>query len=363
MKHLIISGKQCAGKLALVFLLGVSVVLAQDRLPSENLFYMVDSEESFRSFRENVEQISVVSPQTFYHEESGVIWGDLDPRVRTLADKHQIRVVPLVLNAGFNREEFHAFLQDEFAQERAIQQLIEIGQQFDIDGWQFDYENIHIADRDAFTAYYRNTAKALHKSGMEISIAVVPRDGNYAGPTSYHQFMQKYWRGGYDLPALADAGDFISYMTYSQHTRFTTPGPVAGYPWVESLVQFALDQGVPAKKLSLGIPFYSYHWYPQYSAEDGGRVWANGIPYREAVSLLDRYGAASTWLPDQKVSMAFWDNDGLFEYLFMEDQRSLDAKLDLVEKYNLRGISVWRLGQEDPKMWKVLQTQLSPQND
>jgi len=343
---------------SLVVIARFDPVVAKSPYTSENLFYMVDSEDSFQSFREHVEHISVVAPQTFYHEDSGVIWGDLDSRVRALVAEHNIRVVPLVLNAGFNQQEFHRFLQDQSVQARAIAQLIEIGNKFEVDGWQFDYENIHIDDRDAFTEYYRRTAKALHNAGMEISIAVVPRDGNYAGPTSYHKYIHEYWRGGYDLKALAEIGDYISLMTYSQHTRFTTPGPVAGYSWVESLVQFSLEQEIPADKLSLGIPFYSYHWYPRYT-ENGGRVWASGLSFEEVAGLLERYQAEITWLPDQKVHTAFWDNDGLFEYVFIEDQRSLDAKLDLLEKYELRGISVWRLGQEDPAMWNVIENRLS----
>ncbi|MBS1271981.1 MAG: putative sporulation-specific glycosylase YdhD [Candidatus Marinimicrobia bacterium] len=171
--------------------------------------------------------------------------------------------------------------------------------------------------------------------------------------------MHEYWRGGYDMKALADIGDYISLMAYAQHTRFTTPGPVAGFPWVKSLVKFALDHGVPAKKLSLGIPFYSYHWFPQYT-DEGGRVWADGLSYQEVAGLLERHEAELTWLPEQKVHTAFWDNDGLFEYLYIEDRRSLEAKLDLLEEYDLRGISVWRLGQEDPAMWEAIDDRLTP---
>ena len=43
----------------------------------------------------------------------------------------------------------------------------------------------------------------------------------------------------YDYKALADAMDFISYMTYAQHTGGSTPGPVAGYAWMEEALVLA----------------------------------------------------------------------------------------------------------------------------
>ncbi|MBC7758079.1 MAG: hypothetical protein H7069_04435, partial [Phormidesmis sp. FL-bin-119] len=60
------------------------------------------------------------------------------------------------------------------------------------------------------------------------------------------------------------------------------------------------------------------------------------------------------WHEKAQVNWAMWDNEGVFEYLFIEDAQSLKPKLDLLKKYNLRGISVWVLGGEDPEGWEVL---------
>ena len=55
-----------------------------------------------------------------------------------------------------------------------------------------------------------------------------------------------------------------------------------------------------------------------------------------------------------KVHFAYFANGGTFEWIFMEDARSFRAKLDPVERYKLRGFSVWVLGPEDPGIWDVL---------
>jgi len=325
---------------------------------SENLFYMVDSETSFQSFKNNIDQISIIGPQVFSINEHGVVWGEVDARVLKLAKKHEVKVMPLVMNPGFDRELFHKVLTNEEAQDRIINYLIHLAQKYDFYGWQFDFENVNVTDRDRLTAFYQKTARTLHDEGLKISIAVVPRDSDYDIPTSYHYFIFKDWRSPYDYKALAEAGDFLSYMTYSQHTRRTTPGPVAGMPWMTHMIKFILDQGVDPQKISIGIPIYSYHWYSQYTEGQGASATASGLSYQSTAGLIDRYDAKKVWLDDQKCYYAMWDHDGLFEYAFLEDQLSFKARLELLDQYDFRGISVWRLGQEDPGIWDVLQKQV-----
>ena len=65
------------------------------------------------------------------------------------------------------------------------------------------------------------------------------------------------------------------------------------------------------------------------------------------------------WLPEIGAQFTFWSNEGIYEWLFLEDARTLDAKLDLFEEYpGLRGISAWVLGAEDPAIWGVLERRM-----
>jgi spore germination protein YaaH len=57
------------------------------------------------------------------------------------------------------------------------------------------------------------------------------------------------------------------------------------------------------------------------------------------------------WDDREKAGYAFWSNAGVNEFLWLEDARAFAAKFELVQKYGLRGYSVWVLGSEDPKVW------------
>jgi spore germination protein YaaH len=339
----------------LLFLLAFSWTSAAQQ-PLQRLFYVVDSESSYNALVEHIDQISIVAPVAYNVDEDGVVWGGVDPRVLELAKNHGVPVMPLIHNPKFNQEMLTGLLTSDAARGRAIETLVSECRRHGYLGIQFDFENLHINDRDHFTRFYRETASALHDAGYQLSIAVVHRPGEYPGPTKYFKWLYKNWRAGYDLKALADAGDFISVMTYSQHTRRTPPGPNAGIPWVNDNVAYFLKY-VPASKLSLGIPVVSQHWTTEQDDDlylVNARSWSKSLKHREALALADRFGAEVRWLEDQGVPYTFFENGGLFEWIFLEDVRSFARKLEVVRKNGLRGFSVWVLGHEDPAIWDDL---------
>lgn len=318
----------------------------------ESLWYSTADEKSTASFLAHATQISIVSPQVFALNAQGVIHGKVDPRVVAAAREHQVKLVPLVMNPGFDQAIIHAVISKPAIAAKAAANIAALCRDNHFDGIQFDIENVHVRDRDALTAFMRQTAVTLHKVGCTASAAVVPRLSDDPGPTSYHKWMYDNWRGVYDYKALADALDFISYMTYAQHTGGSTVGPVAGYTWMEACLKFVLSLGVPPEKISLGIPSYSDHWYPFYSKKDGARQRGSDIGYARAESLMTTAGVKPMWDDREKASWASWSSAGVYEHVWMEDARAFNAKLDLVRRYKLRGYSVWVLGTEDPAVWK-----------
>lgn len=320
----------------------------------ENLFYMVDTPESFESFNKNAAQISVVCPQTFLVSKEGVLTGSVDRRVLEVAKANKIKVMPLIVNSGFNQQLLHDIVSNPVARKRSIEMMLEYAKRYGLDGWQFDLEGLHISDRDNFTLYYRETAEAFRPAGLQLSAALVHQFENVGGPSAYTRFLYENWRAGYAFKELAEIGDFLSIMTYDQHTRRTPPGPVAGIQWMEKVIEYLIAEGVPPGKISMGIPSYSVHWYADYTEERGGFTNGRQVGYNWVQHLLGQHGAQAAWNEQAGCNYAFWDNGGVFEYLFIEDGQSLKLKLDLLKKYKLRGISVWVLGREAPDFWKVL---------
>jgi len=321
----------------------------------ERLFYYVDREDSYRSLVKNIDQITVVAPQVYVVDSLGIMWGAIDKRVLALAKAHHVKVMPLFTNEGFNGPALRRLLSDSVARARSVKTMVDLCKANGFWGIQFDVENLNIEDRDRFTEWYTDAANALHAGGFTISAAVVHRTDDYAGPTAYHRFLQDSWRAGYDLAAMARVGDFISVMTYSEHTRRTPPGPVAGLPWVREVVDYFL-RFVPPEKLSLGIPTYGMHWYTRYNPAIPERAdsWNESVSWSWGSGLAERNGAKIQFDPVQSVPFAAYSVGGVNDWVFLEDVRSFRTKLDLAHEKRLRGFSVWVLGPEDERIWDVL---------
>ncbi|HUQ19997.1 MAG TPA: glycosyl hydrolase family 18 protein, partial [Gemmatimonadaceae bacterium] len=259
--------------------------------------------------------------------------------------------MPLIVNPGWNLELFHKLVNDSAARAKMIASMVSLGKQHGFWGWQFDFEQIHVSDRDSLSRFYREAADALHANGMKLSIAVYPDPGDLQNASEYHTWLWDYLVGAYDLKALADAGDFITLMTYLQHTPRTPPGPVGGLPYMERVIRTALAHGVKPQQMSLGIAFYSMHWRTEWNAERKGYGWGRGLGWRAVSDLVQQARAPVRWDEVQGASEARWEQHGVFEYAWIEDAAALAPKLALQKRFGLRGISVWRIGQEDPRVW------------
>jgi spore germination protein YaaH len=339
--------------------LGASAT-ATARYPMESMWYVVNSDASVRSFIRNARHVTIVAPHALRVDAQGAVTGRVSAALLRVAREGGIRVMPVVTQPGFDRAVLNRLLHDPAARARAASEMARLCAAERFWGMQFDFEHIHVDDRDAFTGFYREAARALHGSGCVASAAVVPRTSATGGASPYHQWMHTLWRGAYDYRALADAGDFLTLMAYDQHTRYTPPGPVAGLDWVESTVKYLLAEGVPPGKVLLGVPAYSRAW-SAVPTEPGeaptAGLWAAGLTHGQAVRLMVEHGAAPRWDARSRSYSAVWQTDGVNEHLALEDARTFRSRLALVRRYGLRGFSAWRMGHEDPGVWKVLRFQ------
>ncbi|HXR92143.1 MAG TPA: hypothetical protein VN750_17865, partial [Steroidobacteraceae bacterium] len=80
--------------------------LAAPALPAqapERLFYYVDRPDSYESLVKHADKIDVLGAQVLTVDSLGTVWGELDPRVAEIAKQHHIKLMPLVVNEGFNQ--------------------------------------------------------------------------------------------------------------------------------------------------------------------------------------------------------------------------------------------------------------------
>src|SRR5688572_2093209 len=107
-------------QLALVLVTLAAQTAAGQKL--EALWYL-RGEESIQSFLAHADQISIVSPQDFVMDSTGVIRGSVDPRVIATARAKGVKLIPLVMNPGFDQPSIHRVLNDATVRTRALRSL------------------------------------------------------------------------------------------------------------------------------------------------------------------------------------------------------------------------------------------------
>jgi spore germination protein YaaH len=333
--------------------IGVSVASAQPK----TLFYVTDSAPSVQSFLNHANQIDILVPTWYATDVHGMVWGGPDPVVMQVAREHHVAVMPIIGGSGMGPEQYHQFFNDANALRSVEEALVRECKQYNYMGFQIDFENISWQDRDELSKAIKEMAAVLHGAGYQLSIATVPNAPGHAGQTAYNAWMFRDWRGAYDLKALAQYVDFLCLMTYDQHTRYTPPGPVAGYTWVIENLKYALAV-VPKQKLYLGIAVYGYHWYAGMPA--GGKnipnIEAEYISAKNALQLAHTYDAKIQWDDTDKTAWFYFYRADNREWVYYTDEKTFASRYDLTKQFGLEGICSWVLGEEDPAIWAVLPT-------
>jgi spore germination protein YaaH len=343
-----------------LFVFAASPVRAEQ---PKSLFYLTRDPKSVRDFLAHADKIDILVPTWYSADSNGLVSGGPNPLVMETARQHRVAVMPIVVNGNFLQEDFHKLLVNRTAREYMISALIRACKENGYIGFQFDFENVHWTDRDALSALVAEAAAVFHREKLQLTIATVPNAPGAPGERGFSAWIYENWRGAYDLKALAQVVDLICLMTYDQHTRWTAPGPVAGWAWTVGNLDYAL-KFVPPRKLSLGIPLYGYHWFagtpvkapgqPGSPPSDKPNPSAEYIATDDALDLAKAYGGHVEWDPVDRSAWFFFYRDDLREWIFFTDARTFRERYTLVKDRGLQGFCSWVLGQEDQAIWELL---------
>ena len=228
-----------------------------------------------------------------------------------------------------------------YAKEFALYALL-----YGFDGYNFDFENIHYADRAALTAFVKYLSEELHRYGLYTSIDV----------TGYSDSGN--WSKVYDRKELGKAVDYVVLMAYDETwASSTSAGPVASYPWVEKHADLLANE-VKADKIVLGIPYYTRIWSVSTNADGSavkGGAKGRTLSIRDARAYLADYADKVVWNDDLRLYyLEFADGLRMSKRIWFEEERSLSYKLYLAKERGFAGFAAWRKGFEDDAAREVI---------
>jgi len=312
------------------------------------MYYYSEGSQGIESLEQHASQMTLVAPQSYSVDEEGFVRGEVPSEILEIAKRAKVAVMPLLVNPGFDRDAASALLRSRRAQQRAVAYLASIAKRNNFVGWQLDLEYIDPEDKGYYTQFVRRAVVRLHQEGRLLSIAVVPRFSDvYPDVDPSREFHSGEWGAPYDFRALGRMVDFMTLMTYDHHSSATPPGPVAGYDWVKAALEYATER-VPRQKILLGIPFYGREW-----TQSGGETSARSLTFADAQDRMEQSGVEGLWDERWRTPWFHYRDASGMHTGWYENSKSLEAKLELMQEFHLRGFAAWRLGVEDPTFWAL----------
>jgi spore germination protein YaaH len=305
-------------------------------------YYAIEA-ASRASFEAHSAAIDLISPTWIEIDADAAVIVRIEADLARMAVERRVPVAPLVVNRGFDTLVLDQVLLNPRVRRRVVAHLARRAREERFGGLQIDFEGLTVRHREAYAVFLEELAAKTRHKGFSLSVAVAAPLDDEPGDVVKGAVT---WReseaaAALDYARIGRAVDFVSLMTYDQHTQPAQPGPVAGLPWVEACLRRLLET-TPARKLMIGVPLYFRDFGPQGVSEGS---------FDEAMDLAMRHGAAIEIDAVEREMRFSYDENGEAHTVWLQDGATLLERIRLVKKHGLRGYSAWRLGHEDPLHW------------
>lgn len=305
--------------------------------------YWSGNNNNISSLLKNTKGVTTVSPTWFKVEnETGSLL--------SLADKNYVKYVhglgmevwPLVSDFtstdgdGWSHKELFG---NATNRRNLIDNLIKEIKALGCKGLNIDFERITTEVGDDYAQFMRELSVRCRKEGLILSVDVMV-------PTSYNM--------KYNYAVLGEFVDYVMIMGYDEYySGASEAGPNASLPFEKTGIENGLLY-IPSKKIVSGIPFYTRMWIESVNA-NGETVLESKTYYMQtALNTVDSMKLNKVWNEELQCYAAYGTVDGATYRIWLEEERSMTAKLQLIDDYNLAGYAAWSLGQEMPSIWNVL---------
>ena len=300
-------------------------------------WHQVTSEDANAGLAQTLESITginVISPTWFsVTGAEGTISSLASADYVNLAHEKGLEVWGLIDN--FNKDVSTLdTLSNRTSREHLIQKLIEEAVRVGLDGINVDFEALTQEEAPHFIQFIRELSISCRKNNLVLSV-----------DNPVPQFTSFYNRKEQGIVA-----DYVIIMGYDEHTDGTEEaGSVASLPFVEEGIQQTLKE-VPKNKVINGVPFYTRLWF----TDNAGTVTSEIMGMDQASKIVTEMGMEMYWNKDVSQNYAELSTDNGLYQMWLEDEQSLDAKMQLVQKYELGGVAEWKLGFERADVWNTI---------
>ena len=300
-------------------------------------FFVNWDPQSFYSLKGNIDKMNLVIPEwLFVQDNADTIKVDIDVKALMLMRQYGIKITPMVsdyFNQKWNPENVVRIISSKKRKQKFISSIIRTLQENQFQGINIDFESIDDKFRKELNEFQKDLYYQLHAKGYLVSQDVTP------------------FSNSYEMGELQKFNDHIILMAYDLHYMTSEPGPITDLDWITKILDSSIKE-IPTGKIILGLAAYGYDWPLNSEAED--------ITYLEA--LEHAYENEATVAFDTKsnnLQFSYEDDNGIKHNVWFTDAVIAFNEIRIAEDYGIGGVALWRLGAEDPRIWKFFELDMN----
>lgn len=290
--------------------------------------------------------VNVVSPTFFRLEQLGK--GNVKENVGTAginyinwAHNNGLKVWAMISNESM-LDTTSEIMNDYKLRNKLINNIVNLVVKYNLDGINIDFENMYMEDKAMFNRFLIELEPRLNEMGKVLTVDVTAPDGS------------ETWSMCFDRNTISKVADYIIFMAYDQYGASSNKeGTTAGCDWVEAnITKFLGQEGVNPDKLVLAVPFYTRLW-----KEANGKVSSETVDLKDVDKVIP-VNVEKKWNDNLKQYYIEYTQNGAVYKMWIEDLKSISAKLDLINKYKLAGAAYWEKDRESPEVWDIVKEKL-----
>lgn len=244
-------------------------------------------------------------------------------------------------------------LQNSGCRRKMVNDLIFYANEYDIDGINIDFEYVTENLAQDYLQFLRELSVQCRKNRLVLSVDnYVPTDGN-----AY-----------YDREQQAKLADYIIVMSYDEHaTSEDGAGSVSSMAFTENAIKETVAQVQDSARVLNGMPFYTTAWRetPEKNSDGSGTfvqdsvngnyyLTSQDITMDTAEQLVQDSGATPVFDEETGQNFVSYQDGKDTVLIWLEDQKSVASRFELMNRYSLGGAAYWCLTQESDDIWNVV---------
>lgn len=219
-----------------------------------------------------------------------------------------------------------------------INNLVTTAMKYDLDGINIDFEKIKKSSAPGYLEFLRELVLRCHANDIVVSV------DDYI-PTESSAF--------YNWEEQGRVVDYVIFMAYDEHyAGGGESGSVSSLPFVKQGIERGLED-IPKERVVAALPFYTRLW-KETKKGDGVEVTPYAYGMSSAESVLQSNQVSPQWDDTTGQYYAEFKADGATYKIWLEEETSLDKKLETVFSMDVAGVAFWKLGFERPVTWSTI---------